>query len=159
MRRSGVASRCASTGDLLGRGTGDVSHAGAPSSGEQIVCEQLAEHNPVRIVTAVASRCEDCRRGRASERMLVELGVGFWHAQRPRRAAADSESEPPEHLEHLIVDGKRRSFWAKTTRGRLLDARHAKAHGLPVAPPRTWMVKAYALDWLEDQRAQVRPGT
>lgn len=63
---------------------------------------------------------------------------------------------------YLIVDGKRRSFWAKTREDverKMLDARHAKAHGLPVAPPRTWTVKAYALDWIEDQRAHVRPGT
>jgi hypothetical protein len=60
---------------------------------------------------------------------------------------------------YLIVDGKRRSFWAKTREDverKMLDARHAKAHGLPIAPPRTWTVKAYALDWLEDQRAHVR---
>jgi integrase len=63
---------------------------------------------------------------------------------------------------YLTVDGKRRTFFGKTREGverKILDARHAKVHGLPVAPPRTWTVKAYALDWLEDQRAHVRPGT
>jgi integrase len=63
---------------------------------------------------------------------------------------------------YLTVDGKRRSFWAKTREDverKMLDARHAKAHNLPVAPPRTWTVKAYGLEWLEDQKAHVRPGT
>ena len=63
---------------------------------------------------------------------------------------------------YLTVDGKRRTFFAKTedeVKAKLLDARHAVRHHAPVAPPRVVSVGTYVQEWLTDQRDHLRPSS